>query len=420
MQEQTSANRQSSTHTEVLPSWLGIAAIVLVAIDLRPAIVSVGPVLNLIRQTFGLSHAVASLLTAIPDLLMGALALPTPWMARKFGRDRTILVALFLLCLSTLVRAFAQTTTALLFSTVGAGAGIAVTGALVAGFIKANYAKRAAVFMGIYATALSLGSTVSAALTGPAANGVTHTWRFATGMWGILGITAMAAWFVVAAFERRFHTPVPVVASKPSLPIRNRTAWLVAAYFALNNLIFYSIIAWLAPVFKELGASTSRAGLLLACFTAVFMFGNPVFGALSKHHDRRTWLAICSGLGTIGLGGFALAPLAMPFLFIPLAAFGLGGGFTLGMTLPLDNTHSVEEANVWNAFTLMVGYLVAAAGPILVGLLRDNTGSFHLPLWGLAGTAALMVLLTPFLAPHKILEEREVLDAQIMALENEL
>jgi MFS transporter, CP family, cyanate transporter len=85
---------------------------------------------------------------------------------------------------------------------------------------------------------------------------------------------------------------------------------------------------------------------------------------------------------------------------VPLCAFGLGGGFTLGMTLSLDNTHSVEEANLWNAFVLTVGYLIAAAGPLLVGAIRDRVGDFRPSIWLLVAVSAGMLLLTPFLRPH--------------------
>jgi CP family cyanate transporter-like MFS transporter len=71
------------------------------------------------------------------------------------------------------------------------------------------------------------------------------------------------------------------------------------------------------------------------------------------------------------------------------------------MTLPLDNTRTAGEANAWNAFVLMVGYVIAAAGPFMVGRLRDMTGSFTLPYQALAGVAAAMLLLTPFLRSRK-------------------
>jgi CP family cyanate transporter-like MFS transporter len=91
----------------------------------------------------------------------------------------------------------------------------------------------------------------------------------------------------------------------------------------------------------------------------------------------------------------------MPHVWIAIAAFGLGGGFTLGMTLPLDNAHSADEANTWNAFVMTVGYLLAAAGPLLVGSLRDVTGAFQAPAWLLFVVALGMLVLTPFLAPRQ-------------------
>ena len=112
-----STSVQSSASAPRLGFPIAMVCIVMVAIDLRPGIVSTGPILPLIREEFGLTHTVASLLTAIPDLLMGALALPTPWLARRLGRDRVILAALGLLFVATLGRAFANSTALLLVTT---------------------------------------------------------------------------------------------------------------------------------------------------------------------------------------------------------------------------------------------------------------------------------------------------------------
>lgn len=379
---------------------IAIVAIVLVAIGLRPGIIAVGPILPMIIDEFRLSHAMASLLTSIPDVLMGLLALPSPWLARRFGRDPVILAALLLLFASIAGRAFSTGPVALLATTAGVGMGIAVTGALIAGFIKARFATRAAVLMGVYATALSFGSTVSAAVTGPVAVGTAGGWRFASGMWSVLALVGIAGWVAVVLSERRNHTSVPVVAQKVRLPLRNGTAWLVALFFACVNFLFYALVSWTSPMYLEAGSTATVAGLVLASFTAVFTLANPVFGWLSKSHDRRGWLAICAGLTLAGLVPTALAPGLAPFLFIPIAAIGLGGAFTLGMTLPLDNTDSVEEADVWNAFALTIGYLIAAMGPLLVGSLRDISGDFKSGLWLLVAVSAIMLCLTPFLRPR--------------------
>lgn len=149
--------------------WVLIIAIVCVALSLRPGIVSIGPILPMIIGDFNLSHASASLLTAIPDLLMGLLALPTPWLARKFGRDPLLLTAIVLLSVSIVLRAFAPGMSWLFLTTAGVGAGIAVSGALFAGLIKARFPHRVAAMMGVYTTAISMGSVISAAISGPIA-----------------------------------------------------------------------------------------------------------------------------------------------------------------------------------------------------------------------------------------------------------
>jgi MFS transporter, CP family, cyanate transporter len=379
---------------------LAVAAMVLVAVNLRPGIVSVGPLLPSIIDDFRLSHTTASLLVSIPDVLMGALALPTPWLARRFGRDAVILAALCVLFTSTLLRAFSTTTAELLAATAGVGTGIAIAGALVGGFIKARFPDRAALLMGIYATSLSLGSTVSAALTGPIATQTSGGWRLAAGIWGALGIFAIGSWIMVTVAERRVPQPTGAV-TVHRLPLRNPTAWLIATYFACINFLFYGLLSWCVPMYREAGLSPTVAGLALATFTAVFMLANPFFGWISKSHDRRGWLALCAALGLIGLASIAFAPVAMPFAAIACCAFGLGGAFTLGMTLPLDNTEGVQEANVWNAFVLTVAYLIAAGGPLIVGYLRDVNGTFKPSFVLLAGVALLMLSVTPFLRPRR-------------------
>lgn len=185
------------------------------------------------------------------------------------------------------------------------------------------------------------------------------------------------------------------------MPVRNRTAWLIALFFASNNILFYAYISWVAPMYVEYGRSPSMSGLILASFTLAFMIANPVFGILSRSEDRRIALAVTSSIALIGTTAIALAPNAMPFLSVPIVAFGTGGAFTLGMTLPLDNADSAEEANAWNAFVLLFSYSLAAAGPLLMGYLRDVTGNFQISQWLMVGVSALMLSITPFLQPYR-------------------
>ncbi len=378
--------------------FAAIACVVLVALDLRPGIVSLGPLLPRLIAQFGLSHLQASLLTAIPTLLMGLLALPAPWLAHRFGRDRVILAALAVLAGASLARAFASSSAFLFLTTVGVGAGIALAGALIAGFVKGNYPKQAAILMGVYATAIALGSTLSAAATGAIAAAV-EGWRVGAGIWAVPGVIAFGAWLVI---ERRApklqHGGAPK--RRYNMPVNNSTAWLIALFFACNNFVFYAFISWIAPMYVEYGRDAAHASLLLAGFTFSFMVANPVFGFLSRNEDRRTPLTISAAIALAGTVAMAISPTAFPFLTVALIAFGTGGSFTLAMTLPLDNAANADEANSWNAFVLLVSYVIAAAGPLLVGQIRDASGSFHPALWMIAAVGVVMLGATPFMQPH--------------------
>lgn len=378
-----------------------IAAIVLVAIDLRTGIVSIGPLLPHIRQEFGMSNTEASLLTAIPAMLMGLLAFPTPWLAHRFGRDRVILTALIVLMLTTIVRAFSGSVVMLLASTVGLGAAIAVAGALIPGFAKKSFPKQAAILMGIYASSLGLGSTLAAGLTEPLAN-LSGGWRLADGILAIPCLTAIAAWIVVAAAEGRRRALVveTSTSARRRLPTTNPVAWLIALYFAANNILFFGFVSWTVPIFRELGMSATTAGLLLAGFTGAFMVANPLAGLISRNEDRRLVIALFAALALVGSAAVAISPTLLPFFFIPVIAFGVGGSFTLAMILPLDNAADAHDANAWTAFVMGIGYFAGALGPLLLGILRDSTGDFRLPLWILAAVALLMFALSPFLQPH--------------------
>lgn len=389
----------SETNKEpVIPLGAAIFCLILVGLALRPGIVSIGPVLPDMISTFGLSYTQASLLTVIPTLLMGLLALPTPWLARRFGRDRVIMAALLLLALTTAARALSGSTAALFAATAGVGAGIAIAGTLVPGFVKASFPGRVALLMGVYAMALSTGGTLSAATTGALAN-IFETWRTPSALWAIPALVGVAAWHHIEG-RRRVTQGAKATVQRHKLPTRNLTAWLVAAFFALNNFVFYSYVSWIAPMYVEFGSTPTSAGLILASFTLAFMVATPIFGAMSRNEDRRPWLVLVSGISLVGIVWMAIAPMYLPFAAVSLAAFGTGGAFTLGMTLPLDNARTDGEVRAWNAFVMLVSYLIGATGPLITGVLRDEIGGFDAPLWLLVVVSAAMLATTPFLQPY--------------------
>jgi len=371
---------------------LAMALIVAVGLDLRPSIASIGPLLPMLRADFQLSNAAVAVLTALPPLLMGLLALPAPWLAHRLGLTRTVLWALALVSLATLARAFSGSTAMLFAATIALSAGIAVAGALIGGFVKARFPDRAGLLMGIYVMSLGFGSTLAAGLTLPLVS-LTEGWRIGAGIWAVLGVGAILAWWTLT----RQAVP-PTQTGRAALPLRNKTAWAISAYGAANSILFFGFLAWLVPMFLDLGAK--NPGLILTSFTLGFMLANPLPG-LSRTPNRRRQITLAGALALTGIMGIALVP-GLPFVFVPMLALGIGASFTLGMTLALERAPDAHQATAWNAMSLAFGYGIGALGPLMVGVLHDLSGGYDLPLLAMAAVAAVMLALTPLLTPLPI------------------
>lgn len=377
---------------------LACVGLLVLSLALRPAIISIGPILLDIRQAFDLSFTLASLLTSIPDLCMGVLALASPLFARRFGVNGTIIASIVLLAIGILLRSQVQSVSGLLLTTFIVGVGIAVAGSLIGGWIKEFYSDHAPMFMGIYSTGLSLGATAAAAGT-DALTTATGSWRMGAGVWVILCITGISSWLWLCR-SHKSATNYKRSKTKMSLPWSNPKAWLIAVYFGCGQFLGYAILAWLAPSMLQMHTSAIAPGYLLSAFTLIFTVANFLIGAIAgKSTDRRFLIAISSALTVIGVGGLACISSVSPLVFISLTAVGLGSAFTLGMTLPLDQTQTSQQANAWTVFTLFIGYLIAAAGPIGFGALRDLTGTFAVPYVLLTCVAVVMLALTPLLHP---------------------
>ncbi|MUF06804.1 MFS transporter [Pseudomonas sp. CCM 7893] len=383
-----------------------IIGLLILSFALRPAIISIGPVLLAIQGEFKLSFAQASLLTTIPDLCMGVFALIAPWVANRLGGDRAVVVALLVLCVAIILRAFSVSTYSLLTTTVLSGIGIAVAGSLVGGWVKMHFPHKASLLMGVYATGLSVGSTAAAIFSGPIAE-YTGSWRAGVGVWAVLCISAVISWLVLGKLFNHPSTP-PLRAPKPvRLPWKNLNAWAIATYFGCSQFLTYALLAWIAPLAAQTNIAEINPGLLLGFYTLISAVANMLMGVVAGGSlNKHKWLALAALMTILGVTGLALAPQVAPTVFIGMAGLGLGAAFTLGMTLPIDQTSSPAEANAWTVFTLFIGYLVAALGPLCFGILRDYSGAYSEPLCLLLGVAIVMLCSISLLQPLTVAEEQ--------------
>jgi CP family cyanate transporter-like MFS transporter len=119
-----------------------------------------------------------------------------------------------------------------------------------------------------------------------------------------------------------------------------------------------------------------------------------VFSALAmpalvdRTGDHRPWIALCVGTTTVMLAAFGLAPAAAPWLWAAVLGLGVGGMFALALTLLVKLVSSPSAAASLSAMALLVGYLLAATGPVLAGALYDISGSYRAPFLALAAIGA--------------------------------
>jgi CP family cyanate transporter-like MFS transporter len=377
-----------------------LAAVLLVAINHRPGMASIGPVLESIRADLHLSHAAAGLLTTLPLLCMGLFPVAVARLAERFGLERTVFFSLVLLAVATASRLAGMQTAVLFLSSLLIGVAVTVSQTLTPAVIKRRFERPLAV-MGFYATCITVGAAVPAGLTVPLAN-LTGHWTTALALWALPALLAVILWWRVSSLD----TP-PADSPLGATPWRTGRGWLIAFLSSGAFGTFFSLLAWNAPLYQEQGWSAERAGFLLTVGLVCQITGNLLFALLAQRSaDRRGWMVFTLFLLITGVLGMALAPLAAPCLWVVLAGLGGGGLFPLMMNLPLDNADNPVDVARLTAMAQSAGYFLAAPLPALIGWLRGISGGFTVPYLFLVAFGVTLVLgvmaLRPRVSPSRL------------------
>ena len=369
---------------------IGIA-IVLTGLNLRTAVNSVGPVLQELQTGLHISSGQAGVVTAMPLICFAALGFAGPPLSARF-RDSSVLAgALLAMAVGVLLRATAGSFWLFLAGTVVAMTGGALGNVLLPSLVKRYFPDRTGLLVGAYGTALTVGGAIAAVSTAPiaAATGAAG-WRWGLGCWAVLAALAAIPWFAVPArpgASRGSHTAVRMRAL-----VHSRLAIALAAFFGLQAMQAYILVGWLAQYLRDAGVSPAGAGLLLGLNLLVAIPLNAVVPGLTvRTHLQRPLLIAFVASSTAGWVGLWVAPLAAPWLWMALLAGGMAS-FSMVLTLIGLRARTPETTAALSTVAQGWGYVLAGAGPLLVGVLRGLTGSydgmFVLLLAGVAGFAA--------------------------------
>ena len=361
---------------------LAAVGIMLVAANLRPPVVSVAPLIDVIRDDLGFSSATAGLLTTLPVLFFGLTAPMAPRLAARWGIERTIFASLIVLVAGILLRLIPSVATLFLGSAV-LGAAIGVCNVVLPALIKRDFAHRSGLMTGLYSMTLSGGAAVTAAVMVPLDTALNENWRMSLAMWALLAIVAIVVWLPQL---RRVHT-VAVGPRAPGL-WRDPIAWAITVYMAAQSFIFYTFSAWLPQYLIDHGSSAASAGTVLAIGQVVALIMSLVAPIIAgRFADQRLvtlgFLAICAA-GFVGLVFTDHATV----LWVCMVMLGPGAAISLALLFMVLRSSSATQTGQVSGMSQSVGYILAAAGPIAIGWIHDATGS-----WSIAfGILALAVI----------------------------
>ncbi len=366
---------------------LVVIGMVLAALNLRPAISGLGPLLEEVRRGLGMSGTVAGMLTSMPSLCFAVFGGLAPRLARRWGPAVVVLAGMVAVTAGLAVRSFAHETGLFLAASALALAGIAVSNVLMPVVVKHWFPDRVGSMTGLYSMALAVGTAGAAAVTVPMAEALGGSWRVGIGAWAVLGIFGVLPWAAVAARPR--DEAAPADAGRPgsgdgtSPRVRitaSTTAWALACFFGLQASAAYVTMGWLPQIFRDAGLSASTAGLLLACTMGMgipLSFVVPRVAARMRHQGPL--VALLGVCGLLGYAGLWWAPAGGAWVWALLLGFS-NCAFPVALTMIGMRSRTGGGVVKLSAFAQSTGYLISVPGPLLVGALRGSSGGWHLPL----------------------------------------
>jgi len=361
--------------------FLLILTILMIAINLRPAITSVGPLIHEIREDTGLSNTLLGLLTTLPLLAFGICSVFTAMISRRIGTEATMSIAFLLIAAGILTRVI-PTITALFLGTALVGVGIAFGNVLIPGIAKKYFPNRFGMITGLYASMMGMGAAIASGISVPLSEDLGLGWRWAIGVWGFVAIAGFLIWLP----QLKNNRPATAYVN-PIEPLRNlgrsRIAWYISLFMGLQSFTFYVCIAWLPEILIEQGMTPAQAGWLLFLSQVVGVGSTLVIPPWAeKLANQRLPVTIILLTELISIAGLML-PIQSLFLttsLVSLLGVSLGSSFGIVLLMIGLRTRTSDMANELSGMSQSIGYLLAAIGPALFGALHDLTSGWLVPL----------------------------------------
>lgn len=382
-----------------------LVALVLVSVNLRPAITTVAGVMGQLEGGFRLDPHLLPLLGALPVLAFGVSAPCGPWLARRLGTGPAVALALLALAVALVMRVLVPGL--LLPGTFLAGASIMTASVLVPQIVKAN--RGTGWWTGLCTMGFGLGAAMGAGLVRPLQHALGGSLAWALAVWAFPAL--LAAVLIRDAGGRPSRAADPASADPattdasardiaaagdgvrlPAVPLwKQRTAWAVTAFFGLQAMLYFAITSWLAVFLVSKGVTAEAAAGLLAWFSIAGLPASLLAPVLAGRASVLKYMA--PGLGLLvaaALMGVLAAPAELQFVMVGALGVVQSAGFGLGMALMVIRAAGPQSAGRLSAMSQGLGFALASLGPLAAGFLHEWSGGWNATFWALSAEAVLL------------------------------
>jgi cyanate transporter len=364
-----------------------IALIVLVAVNLRPAITAVGPLLTQIRHDLHLSGTTAGALTTLPLLFFGSFGLIAPFVRR---RGEALLVTSMGILVVALVIRVIPNEVALFAGSLLAGIGISVGNVAVPAIIKRDHPEVITMVTAVYTIAVTGGAAISGAATVPLEKALGHGWRLPLVLLAVPALLAGLSW---VPRMLRGDRPVAAPAAGAARLWRDPLAWAVTGYMGTQSLLAYVVFAWLPTIYQDRGMDETSAGFVLGLSGLVQAAGALTVPVVERRlPDQRRLVLLITGFVLAGFSGVAWAPVASAPLWAVVLGLGQGASFAAALSFIGLRAADQHVAVRLSGMSQAVGYMIAALGPLGIGAIHDLSGGWTVPTIVLLIITCLMTL----------------------------
>ncbi|MGL4642842.1 MAG: CynX/NimT family MFS transporter [Vagococcus fluvialis] len=370
-------------------NYLLLLGIIMIATNLRAPITSVGPLVGTITDSLNLTGAQAGLITTLPLIAFAIISPIAPKLARKFGTKITILGALILIILGLSIRYLPSIST-LFLGTAILGCGIAIGNVLIPSIVKQEFQNQSGLVTGIYSVSMNLTGAIASGVSIPLIEKLGWTWNQAFSLWIILAALALLAW--LPQLKNKKATPEVNVVDTNNSIWHSSLAWSVSLFMGIQSFIFYVLVAWLPEMLISQGIPSSKSGGMLSLLQLTLLpttFIIPIIA--EKRPNQKSLVVISFTLFTLGISGLMFSSLAV--ISLSIIAVGIAGGIAFSLSMMFFNlrTSTPKEAADLSGMAQSIGYILAAVGPFLFGLLHDLTNNWQSSLFLLIGMTIILL-----------------------------